>query len=303
MTQPAARAEDLPPWFDQAVNTPSTDGRIEVAGCAISYRVWGEPGRPGIILVHGNNAHLAWWQFTAPFLADQFRVTAIDLSGNGNSGWRETYSPALFAQEVMAVCEAAELGPRPFLVAHSMGGMTGVETAHRHGTDLGGVVFVDYTVRPPFDFENRNPMRERMRRPRQLRVYENFDTALGRFRLMPEQPCQHPYVVRHVGRYSLKQVDGGWTWKFDPRFHLRLQRTMDQAEKFKHLQCPTAVIVGEKSNNWRRDTIDHMRELAGDELPVIAIPGAYHHMMFDEPIAFSMALKGMLLAWRCRSSR
>ncbi|GIT39274.1 MAG: hypothetical protein Ct9H300mP8_04700 [Gammaproteobacteria bacterium] len=39
----------------------------------------------GYVLIHGSNAHLEWWRFVAPFLADQFRVVALDLSGNGDS--------------------------------------------------------------------------------------------------------------------------------------------------------------------------------------------------------------------------
>ena len=58
----------------------------------------------------------------ATFLADRFRVAALDLSGNGNSDWRERYSGELFAQEVWAVCEAVQLVPRPFVIGHSFGG-------------------------------------------------------------------------------------------------------------------------------------------------------------------------------------
>ncbi len=75
-----------------------------------AYRVWGQRGKPGIAFVHGSNAHLEWWRFVAPFLADQFRVVALDLSGNGDSGWRDRYTGRNFADEVWAVCQAAELG-------------------------------------------------------------------------------------------------------------------------------------------------------------------------------------------------
>ena len=63
----------------------------------IAYETWGEVGKPGVVLIHGSNAHLEWWRFTAPFLADRFRLAAIDLSGNGNSGWRERYTGKNFA--------------------------------------------------------------------------------------------------------------------------------------------------------------------------------------------------------------
>ena len=44
------------------------------------------------------------------------------------------------------------------------------------------------------------------------RVYETFDAALARFRLMPEQLCDNPYIVEFIGRHSLRRTEGGWVW-------------------------------------------------------------------------------------------
>ena len=85
-------APQRPAWFERALSDRGEAARVVVDDVAISYRVWGQHGKPGIALVHGSNAHLEWWRFVAPFLADQFRVVAIDLSGNGDSGWRERYT-------------------------------------------------------------------------------------------------------------------------------------------------------------------------------------------------------------------
>ena len=27
------------------------------------------------------------------------------------------------------------------------------------------------------------------------------------------------------------------------------------------------------------------------------VPGTHHHLMFDEPVAFAMAIKGVVLSW------
>jgi hypothetical protein len=47
------------------------------------------------------------------------------------------------------------------------------------------------------------------------RVYETFDAALARFRLMPEQLCENPFIVDFIGRRSLRRTENGWVWKFD----------------------------------------------------------------------------------------
>ena len=129
----------VPSWYPAAIDAETETGRIDVAGTEIYYEVWGERDLPGIVLIHGSNAHLEWWRFVAPYLADQFRVAAFDLSGNGLSGWRRTYTGELYAEETWAVCQAAALGARPLVVGHSFGGFVALETGHRYGVDLLGV--------------------------------------------------------------------------------------------------------------------------------------------------------------------
>ncbi|MCB1694262.1 MAG: alpha/beta hydrolase, partial [Pseudomonadales bacterium] len=287
-----------PDWFQRALDAPSENGSVDVEGCTIRYAVWGEPGRPGIVLVHGSNAHLEWWRFVAPFLADQFRVAALSLSGNGDSGWREKYSGEVFAREVMAVAEHAGLGENPFVVAHSFGGFVALETGHHFGDRLGGIVFCDFTVAPPeqyvewgLEFEKRGPARP-------TRVYDDLGTALGRFRLVPEQPCQHPYIIEYLARQSLREVEGGWTWKFDPSLFDHLEMGRAQRDKFVTLACWRAVVLGEHSTDGGAQDGEYLAEISGGLLPIFTIPGTYHHFMFDEPMATVAAIKGILLAWR-----
>ena len=139
----------MPDWYQQSLDFPSATSQINVEGVPISFETWGDTNSPGVVLIHGSNAHKEWWRFVAPLLADQFRVAAIDLSGNGDSGWRDRYSGELFAREVWEVCGAAHLGDRPFVVGHSFGGWVALQTAHFYGAEMAGVIFNDYTVAPP----------------------------------------------------------------------------------------------------------------------------------------------------------
>ena len=291
---------EKPAWFQKALDAKRQDGHVRVSDCDIHYATWGEIGQPGIVLIHGSNAHLEWWRFVAPFLADHFRVAAIDLSGNGDSEWREAYSGKLFAEEVMAVCNAAQLGEKPFVVAHSFGGFVGLETGHYFGDSLGGIIFADFTVEPPEKYvEWGKQKEERGGEPiRPTRVYAEKETALGRFRMVPEQPCQHPYVIDYLGTQSLRPVDGGWTWKFDPALFDHLEMGVDQRDKFVGIKCPTAVILGEFSSDEGALSAPYLAEISGGLLPMFVIPGTYHHFMFDEPMATVTAIKGILLSWR-----
>jgi len=294
-----------PDWFEQGLNAPGRSGRVTVAGARIHYQTWGEVGLPGLVLIHGSNAHLEWWRFVAPLLADQFRVAALDLSGNGDSDHRDRYDGVTLAEEVWAVCQAAELGPRPFVIGHSFGGFVALETAHRFGADMAGVIFNDFTVRPPEDYIEWGLRAEREGRtePRRLRVYPELETAAGRFRLLPEQPIRYPDVHAWLARQSLKEVEGGWTWKFDPNLFEHLEMGVDQRDKFAGLACRSAVVLGQHSADDGARSGPYMREITGGILPIVEIPNTHHHMMFEEPIALTMAFKGLLLAWLAEDRR
>jgi pimeloyl-ACP methyl ester carboxylesterase len=291
--------DDTPFWFQRALDTPSTPGDVEVAGANIHFETWGEVGNPGIALIHGSNAHLEWWRFVAPFLADQFRVVALDSSGNGDSGWREKYTGELLAAEVHAVCEAAELGPRPFIVGHSFGGFTVLETGHHYGEELGGIIFMDFTVAPPEQYVEwgLRSEREGVQPRRGTRVYEDKATALGRFRYVPEQPVKYRAVLDYIAGKSLREVEGGWTWKFDPGLFDFLEMGIDQRDKFARLPCRSAVILGEDSQDEGAFFGEYMSDITAGKLPVFKIPGTYHHLTFDEPVAVAMAMKGLCLNW------
>ncbi len=288
--------EKFPGWYTRALETDTEQSTVSVEGCKINYATWGKVGNPGIVLIHGSNANLEWWRFVAPFLSDQFRVAAIDLSGNGDSDWRDIYSGELYAREVMAVCEAAELGPRPQVVAHSFGGFVGLETGHHYGLQLGGIIFCDFTVRPPEQYTEWGKKAAETGTTRPTRIYESFEAALGRFRLVPEQPCP-AFVVDYLGRKALRQVEGGWTWKFDPAMFDHLEMGMAQRDKFARLACRSALILGEHSTDDGALSGPYMAEITRGILPAFTLPGTHHHFMLDEPIATVAAIKGILLAW------
>ncbi|MCP5179032.1 MAG: alpha/beta hydrolase [Pseudomonadales bacterium] len=296
---------DTPFWYQRAIDTPSGIDWVTVDGAAIRYATWGEVGRPGVVLIHGSNAHLEWWRFTAPYLADAFRVTALDLSGNGDSDWREKYSGELFAREVWAVCQAAGLGDRPTVVGHSFGGFVALEAAHRYGEHLAGVVFMDFTVAPPEQYLEwgLRAQREGVQPRRKLRTYATREEILARFRFIPEQPDVHPAVLRHMAEAGIKAVDGGYTWKFDPALFDFLEMGVEQRDKFASLACRSFLMLGEKSTDEGALFGDHMATITGGHLPALTVPGTYHHLMFDQPLAVAMALKAVLLQWQAEDNR
>lgn len=81
-------ADDAPGWFRRALRTPFFDEHVKVDDSVIHYLAWGEPGRRGLVFVHGGAAHAHWWTHVAATFSRQYRVAAVDLSGHGDSAHR-----------------------------------------------------------------------------------------------------------------------------------------------------------------------------------------------------------------------
>jgi len=304
VTSQAASAEQLrvrapaPDWFQWAVSRPRQSATVTVEGCPIHYLLW--PAEPavtnqrGLLFVHGGGAHANWWSFIAPFFTRDFRVAAIDLSGMGDSGRRSNYSSELRAEEMRAVIAAAGLGQRPFVIGHSFGGYMTMKFGSLYGEQIGGAVIVDSPIRSPEEEASRPHSPPRMGNKR---LYPDFDTALGRFRLMPEQTCDNPFIVEFIARHSLTMEAGGWTWKFDGQA-MGLRRFGEPFREYlQAVRCRAALLFGEKSKLVSRDTASYMSSLMGPLAPIVEVPEAQHHVMLDQPLAFVAALRMLLESW------
>ena len=278
-----------PPWFTAAMGAPVEQRAVDVDGAAIAYRAWGDRGEAGIVLVHGGAAHARWWDHIAPLLDGGRRVVALDLSGHGDSGRRDAYSLEQWSREVLSVAVSAGIATPPTVIGHSMGGFVALRAAMLYGSSLAGVVAIDSPVR------DITP-EERAARERQafgpLRVYPSLEAAVARFRPIPDQPAL-PYIAAHVARTSVRTVEGGWSWKFDPAIFAR-QRLSDA--RLTRLDCRVALFRAEHgivSPQLSETMYDRLGRLA----PVIEIPAAGHHVMLDQPIALVTGIRTLLSDW------
>ncbi len=289
---------EKPGWFLRALAVPFEDRTVTVADVDIHYLYWQDESggdRPGLVFVHGNGAHAHWWTFLAPFFLEHYRVAAIDLSGAGDSGHRAVYTPELYADEVVAVAADAGFGNDTVVVGHSFGGFITLKTGLLHRDRLAGVVLVDSAVRPP-DFKwERDPRRSPIK-PK--RVYAAFEDALARFRLMPPQDCKNDYLLDHIGRHSLKQTEGGWTWKFDDGLFRKFEFGENMHEDLAKLSCRVGVLYGDNSYLFTQEIADFMFRVLDESVPFVAIPDAQHHLFLDQPLAFVSALRTLLAEWR-----
>jgi pimeloyl-ACP methyl ester carboxylesterase len=178
---------EVPEWYRSALANEPEIGELLVDGVRISTRTWGAPGGEGIVLVHGGAAHARWWDHIAPLLAAHHRVVALDLSGDGDSGTRQSYSLDSWATEVLAVGASSGFAEPATLVGHSMGGLVSLRAAAIAGQDLTGLILIDtpVTEAPPEDVAASDKIAFGPKR-----IYSSREEAISRFvRYRRSQHC------------------------------------------------------------------------------------------------------------------
>lgn len=284
---------DTPEWFQKTIAIAPSEHDVEVDGCRIHYLRWGDPGNPGLVLVHGGAAHAHWWSFLAPLLTGRYSVVALDLSGHGDSGRRELYPSRTWAEEVMAVAKHARFAGPPIVVGHSMGGLVSIVAAALYGDELAGAILVDAPVRRPDPESQEGRTGRSFRNPK---TYPDLATARGHFHLVPPQPCENQFVLDYIAERSLKATDEGFTWKFDPRVFL-LARLELMHEHLANVRCRVALLRGELSTVVPPETGEYMYELLRRNAPQVEVPEAHHHLLLDQPLAFITAVRALLADW------
>ena len=287
---------DAPEWFRGALAVPFEDRTVEVAGASIHYLAWGEPGRRGLVFVHGGGAHAHWWTHIAATFAEEFRVLAVDLSGHGDSDHRRNYDIEQWTQEIVGVAAGGGVDGPPVVVGHSMGGFVTIVAAALHGEELAGVIVCDSPVTEPDPEVESFRLRESFGRPR---TYASVDEALSRFRTVPPQEHYLDYVIDHVGRQSLREMDGGWQWKFDRRVFEQFAGGTIRGIALPYLgrvRCRFALLRSE-NGLVTKDIGAFMYEGLGRVAPVIELPEAGHHAMLDQPLVLLTALRTLLADW------
>lgn len=284
---------ETPDWFWEAVETEAESGRIEVQDCNIHYLAWSGPGKPGLLFVHGHNAHAHWWDFIAPSFKDAFQVAALDLSGMGDSDHRDEYSADLYAEEIIAVADELEMPQDTVVVAHSFGGMMALRAVAGMKDRFKGLILVDSGVRHPDEIKDRDPEPERWTKPK---VYPDRQTAISRFRLQPPQQCENQYLVDHIARNSVEFDEDGWVWKFDDEQGSRMLKTGDLAHDLQSVSCRIALIYGEQSESFSAKSASYMQEMQ-PALEIHPIANAQHHLFLDQPLVFIDTVKSILNAW------
>jgi pimeloyl-ACP methyl ester carboxylesterase len=280
----------MPPWAAWALERPGQSRRVRVDGIELHTLCWSyaDSHKPPLLFVHGHRAHAHWWDFIAPFFAQTHRVFAMDLSGMGDSDRRSVYPVGVAGRDIAGLVEALGLAPVT-VIGHSNGGLRALRACGDAPELFKRAIVVDSY--PVFEGGEHPVDPARLRGDR---LYPDLASALARYRLLPEQPNVAPWMLAHVARHSVREVAGGWRWKFDALMPSGLAQEDDGEVLLATVRCPVHYVYGGAS----AIVDDALAERIVRRLPQghgpIAVPGGHHHLMFDEPVALISTLRALL---------
>ena len=289
--------DSQPDWFKEALSISKEEKSITVEGKSIHYQHWGDKNKPGLVLVHGSGSHSHWWDFIAPLLLEDFQVSALDLSGMGDSERREDYSAELYGKEILAVAEDSDFfedGNEPIICGHSMGGFMSATAGYISEKPVRGVIMVDSPIRPPtYDYSSH----VRSGPIRRIKTYPTKESILDRFRLTPEQECDNEFLVNYIAEWSIKEVENGFQWKFDDTIFDKLGVSHMGRNIAFDLKCNLGIIYGTESLMMTEEILSFIKENVSQDTPIIPIYQAAHHVPLDQPQQLVKSIKLITEGW------
>ena len=298
---PQGAAEVLntaPEWFAWTIAQVPESHYVEANGNRLHYLEWNakDNDKPVLLFVHGLRAHAHWWDFIAPFFMQSHRVIALDLSGMGDSGWREKYTAPLLSLDVTCFIEALGLA-RPAVVAHSYGGLCTLRAASMRPDLFGRVVVLDTFVIFPGETIFLDPPRVGGGK-----AYADRAAARQRYRLLPPQPEPAAALLDHIAFHSMREEEDGVRWKFDPGLNGVDIHLYDGDDMLRKISAPVDYCYGELSALVQAHHAQRIVDGLPDARGPVAIAEAHHHLMLDQPLALVSTLNALLAGDHARAT-
>jgi pimeloyl-ACP methyl ester carboxylesterase len=291
-----------PDWFAEVLAIAPREEFHAVEGKRIEVLRWGRPSeKPALLLLHGSGASADWWRFIAPYLAEDREVVALSWPGMGRSDWWGHYC----VDDYVTIAEriARETGlfdgkAPPTVIGHSFGGLMVALSAGETEAPWGAAVIIDsnligFRPRPEWSTlaDPEIAAKQDWPKPNHSATQQ---AALSRFRLLPPQVSVNDYITDFIARSSLVETGEGWTWRTDPKLRYigLAEGRIDAA--FVKIRCPLTLIRGERSDLVTAERFSAMQRVAPAGTRLFAIPGSYHHVPLDQPLALVSALRAFV---------
>lgn len=262
---------------------------VSIPGLELAGLSWGEPDAPPLLMLHGWLDNAASFVLLAPLLASRFHVIALDLPGHGHSQHLPegtVYQHVDYARAVLAAADALAL-PRFHLLGHSLGAgiatlvaIAAPERVRRLALIEGLGPLGDDGSRTLDRF--REAMASKAGGNRPLRVFPTIDDAAAARALVGGLDAE---LARPIVERGLRPVDGGYSWRSDPRLSrptaIRLAETQVMALLLGQA-APTSLLLARPHPPYLEPEALQVRIDCVADIRVTHMDGG-HHLHLEHP--------------------
>jgi pimeloyl-ACP methyl ester carboxylesterase len=242
---------------------------------------WDQLGKgPPVVLVHGTPWSSWTWRRVAPRLAERFSVYVFDLLGFGASDQRrgQDVSLAGHGARLAALLEHWQLD-RPALVAHDIGGATGLRAHLLHHRSVAALVLIDVVALAPWG----SPFYRLVQDHRS--VFEQLPAAIheGVLRAYVGTAQPRPLDSEVEDRLIAPWLGATGQSAFYRQIAAGTQQDTDEIEPLlDKISAPTLVVWGE-ADPWLPAAVgaELAERIPGARLAVLS--GAGHLVQEDQP--------------------
>jgi pimeloyl-ACP methyl ester carboxylesterase len=219
-----------------------TDRSLILDNLTFHYRDWGGGGAP-IVLLHGLASTSHIWNLTAPLLAQNYRVVALDQRGHGTTAKPDgEYGYEAIVGDLRAFLQALGL-QRPVVVGHSWGGNVALAYGASYPQEPRALVLLDGGT---FDIQGRLTWEEALEElsppPLAGMPLADFKT---RMRTWMSEDLLTPEVEAAVLANFEIDAEGRIAPRLPRELHLRILRAMWEQRPgnlYPRVQCPVLIL-------------------------------------------------------------
>ena len=290
-----------------ATTSASTAGRpeprqrsVQCASAAglhrVAYTEWGDPDNPRVLVcVHGLTRSGRDFDRLAADFADTYRVVCPDVAGRGLSSWLANpslYGVPQFVADMVTLIARLDVESVDWF-GTSMGGLIGMGLAGLPETPIRKMLLND--VGPHLEPAAVKRIGDYLGKPVRFEtLQQGIDYAAE---LAQSFGPLTPDEWREINTPLLREQDGAWVLRYDPRIAQPFAAVTEDAAKLGEaalwhslaaFQGPVLVVRGEQSDLLSRETVEKM-VASGPAVSSVEILGVGHAPAFlaDDQIAIA----------------